>query len=191
MFPLYLFSIPILKKCKKKRLILFELIYLVFRSIVMKEYSLIWMRLRWLDSCTRKTRNIFIQFINCIDIDFSTAYTFLALHLFPTALIQILDDFVLNEEELKMNMVNWSNTDKQESCRGPWGLPGWNWSELEFGHEILFNHSTRIFFLDNWLSSSKLHLYLCPTFLKHSRTAQWFQSEWLISDHTNTASLGI
>ena len=48
----------------------------------------------------------------------------------------------------------------------------------------------------NWsfwiqLSSSKLCLYLDPTFPKDNQTAQWFKNEWLISDHINTKSLNV
>ena len=69
------FPYPIFKKC----MISFELVCMkIFRSIVIKEYSnaqsVIWMRLRWLDSCTKKIWRKTFLFINCIDIDFSIAF---------------------------------------------------------------------------------------------------------------------
>ena len=90
------FPYPIFKKC----MISFELVCMkIFRSIVIKEYSnahsVIWMRLRWLDSCTRKIWRKTYLFIYCIDIDFS-----ICLPPYSTAVIQILDDLVLNLERV-------------------------------------------------------------------------------------------
>ena len=90
------FPYPIFKKC----MISFELVCMkIFRSIVIKEYSnahsVIWMRLRWLDSCTRKIWRKTFLFITCIDIDFS-----ICLPPYSTAVIQILDDLVLNLERV-------------------------------------------------------------------------------------------